>query len=193
MILTDREIKIAIRQGFIEIDPPPNETVAFSSTAVDLTLDPDIAIFENSTPPGVRREIDPSEEGFNAEEAALDLATKYKVKPAGFLLNPRVFVLAWTREHVRLHTPTRVAGRVEGRSSLARCGLAIHMTAPTIHSGFEGRIRLEMMNHSPVPIRLKPGMRICQLVLEMTLGTPEKGYQGQFFGQTVRRKRKKAA
>jgi len=192
MILTDREIKIAIRQRLIEIDPAPNESVAFSATAVDLTLDPDIAIFGGAVP-GVRKEIDPSEEGFDAERVALDLATRAKIKADGYLLKPKDFVLAWTREYVRLPTPSRVAARVEGKSSLARCGLAVHMTAPTIHSGFEGRIRLEMMNHSPVPIRLKPGMRICQLILEMTLGTPEKGYQGQFFGQTVGGKKKKAA
>lgn len=58
------------------------------------------------------------------------------------------------------------------------------MTAPTIHAGYNGQIRLEMVNYGASPIRLKPGMRICQLVFEVTLGTPQKGYQGQFAGQT---------
>jgi dCTP deaminase len=31
---------------------------------------------------------------------------------------------------------------------------------------------------------LKPGMRICQLIFEQTLGTPQRGYQGQFSGQS---------
>src|SRR5262249_40241594 len=84
----------------------------------------------------------------------------------------------------------RLAARVEGKSSLARLGLVIHMTAPTIHADFEGRIRLEMMNHGAVPIRLWPGMRICQLIFETTLGTAERGYRGQFAGQTVRRRKK---
>lgn len=39
MILTDREIKIAIDRELIGIDPEPAAD-AFSSTSVDLTLDP---------------------------------------------------------------------------------------------------------------------------------------------------------
>jgi dCTP deaminase len=87
-----------------------------------------------------------------------------------------------TREYVNLKE-ARLGARVEGKSSLARIGLSIHVTAPTIHAGFEGRIRLEIMNHGILPIRLKPEMRICQLILEQTVGTPDKGYQGQFRGQ----------
>ncbi|MEZ5888805.1 MAG: hypothetical protein R3D52_00230 [Xanthobacteraceae bacterium] len=63
--------------------------------------------------------------------------------------------------------------------------LIVHITAPTIHAGFDGRIRLEMVNHGKIPIRLRPGMRICPLIFEQTLGTPEKGYQGQFSGQRI--------
>jgi len=39
-------------------------------------------------------------------------------------------------------------------------------------------------------------MRICQLIFETTLGTPEKGYVGQFYEQTKapkKKKKKKAA
>jgi dCTP deaminase len=32
-------------------------------------------------------------------------------------------------------------------------------------------------------IKLKPGMAICQLVLEQTLGMPDNAYEGQFLGQ----------
>jgi dCTP deaminase len=72
---------------------------------------------------------------------------------------------------------------VEGKSSLARLGLAIHVTAPTIHGGFSGNIQLEVINYGPLPIKLRPGMKICQLIFEQTLGVPEKLYQGQFKGQ----------
>jgi dCTP deaminase len=66
---------------------------------------------------------------------------------------------------------------------LARFGLGIHITAPTIHSGFKGRIQLEIINHGPTPVTLRENMKVCQLIFEQTLGTPEKGYQGQFQGQ----------
>jgi dCTP deaminase len=37
--------------------------------------------------------------------------------------------------------------------------------------------------HTEILTLPRPGMRICQLIFEQTLGTPEKGYQGQFAGQ----------
>ena len=42
-----------------------------------------------------------------------------------------------------------------------------------------------MMNHGVMPVRIKRGMRICQLCLEQTLGTPVSGYKGRFSGQTT--------
>ncbi|HEX4157877.1 MAG TPA: dCTP deaminase [Rhizomicrobium sp.] len=195
MILTDREIKIAIHRGLIRIEPPPDESEensAYSATAVDLTLDPSIAIYDPQLP-GLDSKIDPSSPGFNVERIADSLTRKHKLSSAGYPLPHGEFILAWTAEYIDLITEARLAARVEGKSSLARCGLAIHMTAPTIHCGFQGRVRLEIFNHSPIPIVLKPGMKICQLILEVTLGTPEKGYRGQFWGQTSTRKKKAKA
>jgi dCTP deaminase len=182
MILTDREIKIAISGGLIEIDPPPDENIAFTSTAVDLTLDKIIRVFKTHAP-GLNTNIDPSAEGFNSEKIIGELTDEQKIKPDGFELVPNRLILAWTREYVRLPIQTRIAARVEGRSSLARLGLGVHVTAPTIHAGFAGPIQLEIINHGILPILLRPGMRICQLIFEMSLGTPEKGYLGQFLNQ----------
>jgi dCTP deaminase len=192
MILTDREIKIAIQRGLIQITPSPDEAKAYSSTAVDLTLDSAIRIF-NDQVAGVQTVIDPSESGFNFDRTIQALSQSRKITAAGYLLEPKVLTLAWTKEYVSLATETRIAARVEGKSSLARLGLAVHVTAPTIHAGFSGQIQLEMVNHGSVPVRLKPGMRICQLIFETTLGTPERGYVGQFAGQTASGRKKKVA
>ena len=103
----------------------------------------------------------------------------------GYVLEGKSLVLGWTREGVELHQHGRVAARVEGKSSLARLGLAIHVTAPTIHSGFKASsIQLEIINHGPLPIKLRTGMPICQLIFELTLGMPDKAYAGQFLGQS---------
>jgi len=45
-------------------------------------------------------------------------------------------------------------------------------------------IQLEIVNHAPNPVLLTPGMRVCQLIFELTMGTPEKACSGQFLGQT---------
>lgn len=190
MILTDREISISLDRRLITIEPEPEE-IAFTSSAVDLTLDPLIWIVREPAP-ALKKPVDPRGLGFNAEQVMKQLSTEETIDArTGFLLPPRKLMLAWTREYLELRTETRLAARVEGKSSLARLGLVVHMTAPTIHAGFEGRIRLEMMNHGAVPIRLWPGMRICQLIFESTLGTAERGYKGQFAGQTARRRTKR--
>jgi dCTP deaminase len=181
----------------IKIEPEPDYDTALSSTAIDLTLDSNISIFKDSTA-GVEKILDPSQN--TASGIIREITNSHTIPGDGFLLHPKRLMLAWTREFVGLDVGTRIAARVEGKSSLARLGLGVHVTAPTIHAGFKGQIQLEMVNHGGAPIRLKTGMRICQLIFETTLGTPERGYQGQFSGQTATgkgkvnsKKRRKAA
>lgn len=184
MILTDREIQIALQRKQIIIDPLPQVDVAYSSTSVDLTLDPILTLF-NIGKKFVKKVIDPTDEDYDINEALKELTKEVTIDAAkGFDIGPRELLLGWTAEYVKLPYDSRLAARVEGKSSLARLGLGVHVTAPTIHAGFEGQIRLELLNHGPVPITMKPGMRICQLIFEATLGTPQRGYQGQFSGQS---------
>lgn len=182
MILTDREIKIAIKNDTISISPqPPAE--AYSSTSVDLTLDDTIRVFKPHDN-GLDVVVSPNKPGYKFNSIIAELTETATIPESGYILSPQKLILAWTAETVNLRNLSRIAARVEGKSSLARLGLAIHVTAPTIHAGFQGRIQLEVINLGPVPIRLTTGMRICQLIFEQTLGVPEAGYVGQFQGQT---------
>jgi dCTP deaminase len=185
VILTDREIQIALTRKQIAIDPLPKE-IAYSSTSVDLTLDPTLTVF-NTGKNFVRKVIDPTHPDYDIDEALSEITKIEQIDPKkGFDLDPRSLVLGYTAEYVDLPYDSRLAARVEGKSSLARLGLGVHVTAPTIHAGFDGQIRLEIVNHGHIPITLKPGMRICQLIFEQTLGTAERGYRGQFAGQKSR-------
>jgi dCTP deaminase len=185
LILTDREIQIAIDRKQIVIDPEPQDA-SYSSTSVDLTLDSTLTVFAKPRP-GVEITIDPTLAGFNPETSLGELTEIIEIDETGYRLHPNVLCLGWTAEFVNLKTESRLAARIEGKSSLARIGLGVHVTAPTIHNGFKGRIRLEIVNHGSVPIRLKKAMRIAQLIFEQTLGTPNKGYQGRFVNQGVLR------
>lgn len=183
MILTDREIRIAIESKQVVIDPAPSEE-AFSSTSVDLTLGSGLHVFKQ-VQPGLDLVIDPSAEGYSFLRAIGELADEQDIGTDGFPLPPNVLILARTQERVSLPIQSRFAARVEGKSSLARLGLGVHITAPTIHAGFAGRIQLEIVNHGSRPIRLRTGMSICQLIFETTLGVADKGYVGQFFNQMI--------
>ena len=183
MILTDREIQAAIECKQIIIDPVP-EVDAYSSTSVDLTLSKSLRVWKTEQIKGVEHTICPSTEGYRYAEFAKEYSDLKEIGAEGYTITPHEFILGWTEETIDLPAAARLAARVEGKSSLARLGIGIHITAPTIHAGFKGPIQLEICNHGPLRVKLVAGMPVCQLIFEQSFGTPEKGYTGQFFGQT---------
>lgn len=101
-------------------------------------------------------------------------------------LDPGGFLLVTTKETISI--PTDLVGRVEGKSSLARLGLMVHVTAGYIDPGFNGQITLEVVNLGDRDLKLTVGMKIAQLTLvELTnecdrpYGHPDLGskYQDQ--------------
>lgn len=185
MVLTDREIQAAIENKQIVVDPPPDE-VAFSSTSLDLALSKFLRLWKRANVKGVEQIVCPATEGYKFSEFAKEYSDPKEIEDGGFVLSQGDFVLGWTKEVIELPTHARLSARVEGKSSLARLGIGIHITAPTIHAGFKGPIQLEICNHGFLKVRLIAGMPICQLIFEQTLGIPDKGYTGQFFGQAKR-------
>lgn len=191
MILSDREVKSALARGQVAISPLPLAH-AWTSTAVDLRLDAQLLEW---VPPkadpstGYDPCFRPTADGFNIRDVIAKHTVRRDLNQEPYRLKRGEFVLGWTLERLRLPHESRVCARVEGKSSLARLGLGIHVTAPTIHSGFGAgdpqgdSLQLEIWNVGPLPIELCYGMPICQLIFEEEHGTPEKGYQGQFFGQ----------
>ena len=77
---------------------------------------------------------------------------------------------------------------MNGKSSLGRLGLQVHATAGFVDPGFAGVIVLELSNVATLPILLRPGMKVAQMVFqrldqaaERPYGHPELNskYQGQ--------------
>jgi dCTP deaminase len=191
MILSDREVKSALARGQVVISPLPAAD-AWTSTAVDLRLDAQMLEWVPPQPDpstGYAPCFRPTADGFNIRDVIAKFTVSRDLAHEPYRLKRGEFVLGWTLERLRLPHESRVCARVEGKSSLARLGLGIHVTAPTIHSGFgagdtEGNsLQLEIWNVGPLPIELCYRMPICQLIFEEVHGTPEKGYQGQFLGQ----------
>lgn len=101
-----------------------------------------------------------------------------------YTMAPGEFILGCTQEFI--HVPDTVVARVEGKSSLARVGLAIHVTGGFIDPGFSGQITLEIVNLLPRPIILYPGMRIAQIAFQAVDKPPAASYEatGSYQGQT---------
>ena len=161
MIYSSQNIYDALQSGHLVIDPEPDYR-AFETSAVDLRLSSRFTTFNTPTPGSSVLVV---LEEANPEAVAAQYGTVQELPPGGYLdLPPGGFVLASTLERVEM--PIDLAARVEGKSSMARFGLSIHQTAPTIHADFRGTIRLEIANVGPFVCRLRPGIRICQLIIE---------------------------
>lgn len=72
--------------------------------------------------------------------------------------------------------PPECAGKIEGRSSFARMGLAVHCTGDFINPGYRGHMPLQLVNLGPNPIRVFPYLPICQLKLIRLSGIPDHLY-----------------
>ncbi|MGB9024191.1 MAG: dCTP deaminase, partial [Candidatus Bathyarchaeia archaeon] len=82
----------------------------------------------------------------------------------GIIIQPDDFAIAPLLERVRF--PPDLMGRLDGRSSLGRLGIVVHVTAGGIDPGFSGQITCELSNLGKVPVRLYPLMRIASLTVE---------------------------
>jgi len=199
MILSDGEIEQALDKGEIKIDPRPSEE-QISPSSVDFLLHNELV--EYKTPEELRAGIlggtwpsgDPRQKGIevklivnpevlkNFSQILGMLSKPVKCESDGsFILYPGGFVLGKTREIVTLGP--KIAARVEGKSTLARLGISIHLTAPIIHAGWDGVLVLELKNAGPYPFRLVPGMTICQVVFERLGRLPKRPMRSQYKGQ----------
>ena len=178
MILSDAGIKAALAAGEIIIEPTP-QSDHYQTSAVDILLGDSFRAWNIDLlgVKGFTGVLDLSEQKFilTAQKFSIDVPRE---KDGSIILPPYGKVpqvmLCQTSGRLALHPESCLAARVEGRSSLARLGVMVHLTAPTIHAGFDGFITLEMINHGPFYLKLVPTRTIiCQYIFERLEGKPE--------------------
>lgn len=161
MILSRPDILTYINDRKLRFDPAITEDQV-AQVSIDLHLGRKFTVFKQ--PPAYLTSITVDPSIFKS----LDLWEHYEQDT--FQLDPGKFVLAQTLEKV--HIPADLVGLVEGRSSWARLGVTIHLTAPKIDPGFDAIITLEMTNLGRVPVLLRGGIdKPAQLML-LTVSTP---------------------
>ena len=156
MILSDRDIKKALKSGKIKISPKPSLSTQLGSCSIDLRLGNTFRVFDHSR----NAYIDPSKKDYSNE---ITKEVRIKNKDV-FIMQPGDFVLAVTLERVKI--PNDMMGRLEGRSSLGRLGIVVHSTASTFDPGWDGNCVLELGNLGRMAVSLRPGMRICAMQFE---------------------------
>lgn len=166
MILSDKDIKKALRNGDIIVKPKPNLEEQLGSSSLDLRLGYDFRVFKHRKQPFV----DPFDK--STIEGMTEQIKISKHEP--YVIHPNEFVLASTLEWVEWNN--KLAARVDGRSSLGRIGLVIHSTSGHIDAGWRGVLTLELRNIGMAPILLRPKMRICQLIFEQLSSPADQPY-----------------
>lgn len=174
MRLCDVDIERYLDQGIIRLTPrPANEKI--NGATVDVRLGNSFRVFrEHSTPyidlSGPREEVTAQLDKVMSEEIII-------ADDEAFFLHPGELALATTLERVTL--PANIVGWLDGRSSLARLGLMVHVTAHRIDPGWDGKIVLEFFNAGKLPLALRPQMAIGALSFEVLSGEAQRPYNSR--------------
>ena len=155
MILSGKEILNRMGSD-IEIDPFEPERI--NPNSYNLTLHNELMVYE---------------------EVVLDMAKANRVRripipEEGIILSPNQLYLARTVERTVTHN---LVPQIEGRSSVGRLGLFVHVTAGFGDVGFAGYWTLEMF--AVQPVRIYPGTEICQIFYHELTGEVEE-YDGRY-------------
>jgi dCTP deaminase len=190
MYLSDRDLRWAIEQGNLIVEPKPEK---IDPSSIDLHLDSvkqakvwDVAAYNESV--GVT--------GNKANELRIgkfkyqEFAPRFLIEPpedpnrlvfrrgAEIVVKPGGFLLWQTKEVVG--TPedgANLMAFIDGKSTRARTGLLIHLTAPTIHASWSGKITLEIANLGPFHFVLEEGDSIAQIVVSTISSIPSQTMQ----------------
>jgi len=152
MILSDRDIKIAYKNKDIFIDPYDDKNIQPAS--IDLHLDKHFLVFETTK----NYVIDP-------KKPIDDMMKEIQIQDnEPFVLHPGEFALGLIYETTGVSD--EFVGRLEGKSSIGRLGLLIHITAGFLDPGNTLKMTLELHNTANIPILLYYKMPIAQMAFE---------------------------
>ncbi len=199
MYLSDNELNEAITKGELIVDPPTE----IGPTSIDLHLDSvdEAKIWDTKKFSGRNKTHgNPGLELRVAQCTYGEMAKEYHIAPPEdenspvfrkgkqIVVKPGGFVLWQTKE--RVGTPEvdpKYICFIDGKSTRARTGLVVHLTAPTIHAGWSGNVTLEIANLGPLHILLQEDDVIAQIVVAKITSPPKesmKTFGSQTMGQT---------
>lgn len=166
-LLSDRDIKLLLKEKTLRIVPLIDSAQQIKGSVIDLRLGHNFEVFFAN----VLGTVDALSEGVPTQRESMDVDIDLL---DGISISPGQFILGHTLEYVQL--PNTVAAQIEGRSSFARLGLQVHMTANLVEAGFEGCLTLEIANCGHSTVKLYPGMRIAQLRFFRLTSEPQNPY-----------------
>jgi len=162
MILSDKHIKGALKNGEISVDPFLES--AIQPASIDLHLDRHFLVFDTTR----NFVIDPKKP---VDDMMKEVVISHD-QP--FVLHPGEFALGMIYE--KTGVSNQMVGRLEGKSSVGRLGLLIHVTAGFLDPGNSLKMTLELHNTANMPVLLYYKMPIAQMAFERISSECEKPY-----------------
>jgi dCTP deaminase len=162
VILTGYAIRDAVRAGDITIDPWDERLV--NPASVDLRLGTEFAVYRHWVLKN-GYELAPLQ---HVHDVQIPPVTDTRsIAPNGLVLRPGILYLLHSAERVGSR---KYVGVLDGKSSLARLGISVHLTAGYFDPGYVGHATMEVtVVH---PIRVYAGMRFAQMRYHVLEGIP---------------------
>ena len=178
-MLTGSKIRTERELGNISIEPF-NES-QLNPNSYNLRLHKNMKVYL----PSPDAEVDDNDDGNFLVDIPIELDAKKDnpvkeivIPKEGYVLQPGVLYIARTKEIVG---SKEFVPCISGRSSIARLGIQVHVTAGFGDIGFQGTFTLEITVVHPV--RVYPNMEICQLYFEPADGPTDMKYNGKYLNQ----------
>ena len=160
MILSGLEIKKKLNNEII-INPYSDNKL--NPNSYNLSLHNELLVYENET----------------LDMKIASPTKKIIIPEEGFVLQPNQLYLGRTIEYTETYN---LVPMLEGRSSIGRLGLFVHVTAGFGDVGFKGYWTLEM--YAVHPIKIYPNVEICQIFYHTIEGKYEEYSNGKYQGNT---------
>ena len=163
MFLSDTDIRVAVASGAIIIEPFDESQL--QSASYDVTLGNEFEIVDRHQ----LEASDPANKIFPATR-------KIRIEDGEmFVLHPGENVLGKQKEFIGVDLEHLIL--LSGKSSLARIGLVVHNTAMLFNPGHKFYPTFELVNSSNIPIILRPGMRVAQLIFAKLVSPAGRSYE----------------
>lgn len=189
MMLSGRRIEELVHAGVLRIDPfDPRQ---LNPNSYNLALDNHLKVYEANLEWYDRKHLEtkpyrlPEDWQFPTwtDRGVLDMAKNNEtvditIPQEGVILCPGILYLGATVEHTE--TPAPYAPMLEGRSSVGRLGMEVHVSAGVGDCNFKGAWTLEITVKTP--LRIYAGVRVCQILYHTVEGDVA-GYTGKYQGQ----------
>lgn len=157
MILSGKEIQKQVEAGRISIEPFDPKRV--NPNSYNLSLNNELLVYQNSL----------------LDMKMPNLVDHIVIPEEGLLLQPGRLYLGRTNEYTKTN---HYIPMLEGRSSIGRLGLFIHVTAGFGDVGFAGYWTLEIFCVQPIIIY--PNVEICQIYYHDIGGAYDLYHSGKY-------------